>query len=266
MRKRRKRVYYQKSYRIKKKKPIFKKGFFWPVILAFLCLAGLSYFFFLSSFFQIKTLNVSGQEKVSQDDILNIADREIENRFIFFKTKSIFLLDAETIRDSILSLYPQVLGVVFERHLPDTLDIKVTERKPSALWCFPADCYLIDGQGIAFEELAGESDLIEIIAQGEEESFSLGEETMDKNIISLILETESKTEEKTGLDIIKVWAGSQGRLDFETSEGWDIYFNTEEDIDWQITKLGLVLEKEIPSGQRGDLEYIDLRFTRVYYK
>ncbi len=40
----------------------------------------------------------------------------------------------------------------------------------------------------------------------------------------------------------------------------DLNFDLKNSIDWQMTKLNLVLEKEIPPEKRGDLEYIDLRF------
>ena len=59
---------------------------------------------------------------------------------------------------------------------------------------------------------------------------------------------------------------SEKRLNTKTSEGWEIYFNLKGDLNWQITELGLVSEKQIPLEDRGELEYIDLRFSRVYYK
>jgi cell division septal protein FtsQ len=266
MKKRRKRVYYQKSYRIKKKSPVFKRAFFWPAILAFLCLGGLSYFFFLSPFFQIKEINIEGQEKVFEEDILNIINRKTENNLLFFKTKSIFLIDVLTMREDILTANPQVLGVTFERHLPSSLNVKISERKPAAVWCHLSECYFIDNLGIAFEKLLENSDLIKIASLNEIENFSLGEEILEKSLVSLVLEIQKKTEEKTGLKLLRAQVGSQNRIDFKTSEGWNVYFNTEEDVDWQITKLALVLEKEISLEDRGDLEYIDLRFARVYYK
>ncbi len=60
---------------------------------------------------------------------------------------------------------------------------------------------------------------------------------------------------------------SPTRLDVKTIEGWWVYFSTAFDIDLQITKLNLLLEKEISQEDRGVLKYIDLRFKdRAYYK
>ena len=49
-------------------------------------------------------------------------------------------------------------------------------------------------------------------------------------------------------------------LNVKTSEDWEVYLNPQEDINWQLTKLGAVLEEEIPLEKRKDLEYIELRF------
>jgi len=55
-------------------------------------------------------------------------------------------------------------------------------------------------------------------------------------------------------------------LDAETTEGWTVRFNLKGDLDWQVTELRLALEKQISPEKRKSLEYIDLRFSRVYYK
>lgn len=57
---------------------------------------------------------------------------------------------------------------------------------------------------------------------------------------------------------------SEEKIDVRTAEGWAIYFNLKENLNWQITKLAAVLEKRIPQGKRENLKYIDLRFEKVY--
>jgi len=50
------------------------------------------------------------------------------------------------------------------------------------------------------------------------------------------------------------------KLVAETSEKWQIYFNLQDDINWQMTKLKAVLAEKIPENQRKNLEYIEVRF------
>ncbi len=264
--KKRRKYRYQKSYRIKRKKPIFKKEFFWPGFLALLCLGGLSYFFLFSSFFQIKDINIEGEQKVSRGDILAGIEKEIGKKILFFETKSVFLVNAAEIREALFAAYPQIVGISFERQLPDSLNVQVTEREARAIWC-REECYLMDSRGIIFEK-AGQDlpDLVKVVVSEYPEETDLGEKAVDEEILSIILEIEFKLKDKVGLKIEEARATSKERIDFKTDEGWEIYFNAREDVNWQITKLNLVLEKEISPEKREQLDYIDLRFTRVYYK
>ena len=59
---------------------------------------------------------------------------------------------------------------------------------------------------------------------------------------------------------------SNSRFNAKTQEGWEIYFNPKENLDWQLTELALVLKQKIPPDERKNLEYIDLRFNKVYIK
>ena len=59
---------------------------------------------------------------------------------------------------------------------------------------------------------------------------------------------------------------SDRRFNAKTAEGWEVYFTPKEDLNWQITELKAVLENEISPERRGNLEYIDLRFEKIYIK
>ena len=137
-------------------------------------------------------------------------------------------------------------------------DLRTGPLQPAALWCGNKECFLSDENGRIFKKAApeAETDLIRVF--GEKELFS--------QQIDRILEIKSKLEKNLKMEIKKAHLVSPKRLDLENSEGWRIYFNLEEDSDWQIQKLGLVLEKQISPEERKNLKYIDLRFSRVYYK
>jgi len=52
-----------------------------------------------------------------------------------------------------------------------------------------------------------------------------------------------------------------------TEKGWQIYFNTNLNVETQLDKLVLIYEKKIKELGIDNLEYIDLRFgNRVFYK
>ncbi len=102
--------------------------------------------------------------------------------------------------------------------------------------------------------------MIKIKKSAGDKELKLGDRVLEKELLSSILEIESKL--KNNLKIIpeEALVVSEERINLKTSEGWEIYLNPKGDIEWQLTKLRVDLEEEIPQERRKDLEYIELRF------
>jgi len=106
-----------------------------------------------------------------------------------------------------------------------------------------------------------------IISLGEiNQNFVVGELFLLKNRIKDFLEIEKILKNNLKIEIKDLIVISEKRLNVRTREGWEIYFNLEKDIKLQITKLEVLLEQEILIEKRKNLEYIDLRFERIFYK
>jgi len=217
----------------------------WFMVLAAIIAVVILYYLFFSNFFQIKKIKVAGQNMVAREDILAI-----------IPAANIFLIDAAETERNILNSFPRIAMAEVRRALPDTLDIKVTERLAAAIWC-QERCFLIDENGIIFDKAPAEIDLIGIFGE---------RELLGKEMIGRITELKTKLKEKSGVGATKAFIVSEDRLNLQVSDGWKIYFNLKGDLDWQIQELGLVLEKQIPPEKIKNLEYIDLNFSRVYYK
>lgn len=237
---------YRKPYKIKRRKSIFKNRFFWLGFLALFAIEGIVYFLFFSGIFQIEKIIVSGGEKVSEESVKAFIPRE-----------NIFLIDVKEIEKNILNNFPQIGKVEIHRSFPDALNVLATERLPVALWCQEPRCFLVDNEGVIFEGSASETDLIKITGP---------KEILDKEKISQIMGIKEKLEDGLGVTTTQAFISTEGRLNIKTSEGWEAYFNLKGDLDWQIQELSLVLEKQISPIKRKILEYIDLRFSRVFYK
>ena len=102
--------------------------------------------------------------------------------------------------------------------------------------------------------------LIKIKKAIKDKELKLGDRVLEKELISAILEIESKLENDLKIPIEEVLVVSDERINIKTSDGWEIYLNPKGDIEWQLTKLRVDLEEEIPQERRKDLEYIELRF------
>jgi len=253
---------FYKRYRpkVKRKKSIFKNRFFWISCLVLVILGVFFYFLFFSSFFQVKKIIISGNERVSEKEIQDIIQKNLKKRFLFFSTESIFLTNLNKVKKDILSNFPQISDIEISRRFPDVLNIIVLERIEVAKFCRLDNCFSLSSDGVIFKENQSKENLIEIEDKREIIlSFNLGQKIIEKENLEKILKIQKYISEEFEFGIKKFILFNE-KLVVQTTENWEIYFNLNEDLDWQLTKLDLVLKEKIPSQKRRNLEYIELRF------
>lgn len=267
---------YKKPYRLRKRKSILKSRFFWLAILILIIFGGIFYLICFYSFFQVKEIKISGNEKVSSENLENLLTGKINQKILFFSSESIFLANFSEIKKEILKDFLLVEEINLERKLPHTILLQVKERKPAAIFC-PIrkstisngvnqndNCFFVDKKGIIFEPIdqnnLTRNDLV-ILKKEVEGEMNLGETIAAQEKISKILEVSLKLKDLK-IPFEEILIVSEERINVKTSEGWQIYFNPERDLNWQLTKLKVVLEEDyLPQ------EYIDLRFgDRAFVK
>ena len=267
---------YRKPYRIKKKKSIIKSRFFWFPILFLIIFGTIVYFFCFFKEFQIKNILVSSDFAYEKQDILNqkvknFIEREITREILFFHSKSIFFIDKKEVKKNIFQVFPNISKIELKKRLPNTLIVEIKKREPVALFCIDTNCFLIDGNGVIFQNteslnfLKTEGFFLKIKNPNSKKESKLGENVIEKEKLSKILEIKSKLDKDFNILILEVAIVSDERLNAKTDRGWQIYFNQKESISWQLTKLKFALEQKIPKEKREDLEYIDLRFGNMVY-
>ena len=258
----------RKPYRIKRKKSILKNRFFWLGVLVLIISIGLFYLICFWDFFQVEKIEISGNQEIKTENIKNLIEKEISKKILFIPSKSIFLADLKMTEKNLLEKYPQIAEVNLERKFPRGLKVEIEERKPVAIFIQDEDSFFIDKEGVIFKEDTN-NEMLKIKNLIFSEELKLGERVIEKEKLSQILEIETGLEKDIKVQIETAEIVSDRRLNVKTSEGWEIYFNLENDLDWQITELGLVLEKlekQVLPGKRENLEYIDLRFDKISYK
>ena len=80
---------------------------------------------------------------------------------------------------------------------------------------------------------------------------------------SLYLDEELK--KKVAIKILRCFV-SDSKIQAETEMGWNLIFNPHVDTDEQVEDLILVLEKQVSEEDREKIDYIDLRFDKIFYK
>ena len=270
--------------RFKQKKPILKTKVFWDCVLGFVFIVVFVYFLFFSPVFEITDVGVIMPSSFSSHalEIERIAQEEIHTQlFGFIEKNTYFLVDEKSIENRILDLYPEIKNVSIRKEFLGTLVIEIKLRQPVAIWCYQemTDCFLIDNLAIIFSRFQTTSenaahkaeaeqttnDLLLIICE-QEDIRGILENAAEKKVIDEMLLIYDAFLNDIEIEVDRFVSDGQTTCNVKTKEGWDAYFKLGGDIKLTLTKLKLLFEKEISKEQRKNLSYIDLRFSKVYYK
>lgn len=97
-------------------------------------------------FFRVSTITVSGETRYDRNELIQTSG-VIEGDNLFF-------LRGRGIVNSLCNTYPYLDTVKLKRHLPDTLEIAVTERVPLMTVRLPSNgLYYLDGDGKVLEKV-----------------------------------------------------------------------------------------------------------------
>jgi cell division septal protein FtsQ len=255
------------GYRSKKKSFFLFRKFFLISLAVVSVIGGSLYFFLFSSYFEIKEIRVtssSGDLVLPITEIKNTIRDSVESNGILGKAKSIFLANLKKGDKTLKEKFPSIANVVLSRSFPNVLAAQIEERKPVAIFCKNEECFLIDSMGVIFQRTdknCQDKFFIEsIIYSG---PLDLGRRVVEEENMSQILEITKKIE-KNNISVLTAEIASEKRINTQTDEGWSIYFNSQKDIDIQLSDLSLLLKEKIPQEKRKDLKYIDLRFEKIY--
>jgi cell division septal protein FtsQ len=256
---------WKKPYRVKRKKSLLKSAYFRFSLLFVFFASGIFYLICLSPLFQLKSVEISGNQKIETQSAENFVREKMSKKIMFFKTGSIFLTSAKSIKNSLLSEYSLIDSVLIKKKISGQVFIAIEERQPVAVVYIGGSYYYLDSKGIVFEKIsAQDAGKTEILAYDFPAEAVLGQKIIEPDLLSKILDITGQLNKDSGIFAASAEVVSKQRLNIKTSEGWEIYFNLSGDLDWQMTELKTVLENKISSEKRGNLEYIDLRFDMIF--
>lgn len=97
-------------------------------------------------------------------------------------------------------------------------------------------------------------------------SLSLLDEVINEEKLSQIIEINRAFDNVLPVKITHFITNSNDMLHAVTEQGWSVYFVLKSDMQMDITKLKLLFDEELDAEKTKNLEYIDLRFSKAYYK
>lgn len=131
----RKQYYNRQNYQ-NKKTPFSVKRKSLIAVLTFLFLGGFFYLFLLSPIFEIKEIKISGNKKISVEEInMEINDYINRSFLLFWKSRNILLFNSATVGESLTGKYLFIDNVKITKKYFNKINIEIKERGVFAIWC-----------------------------------------------------------------------------------------------------------------------------------
>ncbi len=228
-------------------------------------MCGAVYLFVFHPLFQTELITIINTKNLKEGTLRDFIDSRVSSKFLFFESRSIFLISGGEIRNEILGETSVIKDISIRRVFPAKLEVEIEERKPFAIWCGSVDiknCYYIDEEGIVFQKADTFSKRFPLFVKE-------GEVFPGKEIIKIeCLRAISLAEEellKMGVVVSHSRVPTEKTIKVLTVDGWKVYFSVDE-ISRELANLRIILG-EIKENERKKLDYIDMRFgDRIFYK
>lgn len=224
-----------------------RKGFkyiLYALILVF-CIA----FLLTSSLFNIKTINVTGNVRVSQQEVIRLSGLNYQQNIFRINTK-------ETMKAIFQN--PYVKKIKIRRALPNIINIDIIERKPLVLVPYVGSYLFVDQEGIVVEINSSIKELkLPIITGLKFNTFKLGEEIKVQSkeqlegVVKLINEVT-----KTGIsqEITEINTADMENIKLITKSGIKVNLGDASNIEEKLPMAKAILQDLNKKNLKGTVE------------
>lgn len=229
-----------------------------------------------SSLMQIERVEIRGVQSLAvagiEEKVFEFIDQKA---WLVLSGRNYFIFSSDKLASQLQSDFKRIRHVEVIRRFPDRLEIAIEERRAVFVWCSRDSCYLVDEEGLPYQEADFESAEIRennlIVVKNESgQAVEEGRQILSPESIDFLLNIGSGISEETGIgvkDTFSTPSPVSGDFLADSIEGWKIYLNQSLGVDKTVDMLKVVLEKNIRPEDRSKLEYIDLRTeNKVYYR
>ena len=237
-----------------------------------LVLVGLGYLVYGSSVFAIKQIDIANSSNAEKLAVRKVADDYLAQKHYYLPYfKNIFLVDVDQLSDTLAMAFPQARNINVAKHYLNGLSISLEKREALGIWCYTQtnQCVYFSNDRLAFAEAAVSSgSLLLAINDQIDQPVALGQSVTTPEMLAFILKLQlTLNRQAIGFNKIIIPADELFRVNVVTSEGWQIYLNTNEDVIAQMSSLEIFMTQKLTADQRAKLVYLDVRIPdRVYYK
>ncbi len=252
------------------------------------------YFFFLSPYYETKTIAVEGVRFISSNEFIEDLQAYVDSHtFLGVQTKNLLLLNKKKLESALSQKY-LFSRITIEKKLPNTLFITIEERNVVYRVIGTGHEYLVDDQGIVVRRVTNFTKRPTVLSLNPQDPASIdvsypvirpeGDQFVnlifisdtvmgvgqklfsDKNLLFL-QEVIVVSHDGIALEKILFDQPLPQVMRAQTNQGWDIIFNTNDSVEAQLKRLTIVLKEQVGERNMPRLEYVDLRLgNSVYYK
>lgn len=222
------------------------------ILLALVCV----YLFLHSTIFNIDKVDVSGNKKITSEEITALAG--------ITPGENLFKLDRELIERSV-EIHPVVKNAQLIRHLPHTAEIKIEERTSWAIIPYEDLFLLVDDEGHCLDKLnrLPDGNLPIITMDQMPQRVNLGQ-AVNQDAIRMIKTVWKSFDRQDRSNISQFhYINKQKSLLLYTLEGTEVRYGTLERVDEKAANFTetLKIEASLHNEGKEQLDYVDLRFS-----
>ena len=218
-------------------------------ILFLLLLVFIAAFLMTSSLFNIRTINVTGNNRVSQQEIIRLSGLSYQQNIFRINSK-------ETMKNIFQS--PYVEKIKIRRGLPNIINVDIIEREPLVLVPYVGSYLFVDSQGIVVEINSSISDMkLPVIKGLKFNTFKLGEEIKVENKLQLTSVIKLINEiKKVGIiqEIAEINTENILNLELKTKSGIKINLGDDSNINMKIPLAKAILQDLNSKNLKGTVE------------
>jgi len=241
----------QPGERLKEARP--QRKFPWKLFFGLFLGLGIFYWLFLSNYFQIKNVEITGNESLDQAEIIK--------RLPLFK--NIFLTNLSLVEQKLKQDFPEIAEVVIYKGLPSVLKVLILERKPQIAWQTGGEIYLVDREGVCYKKVSlSELSGLVLVRDLLDLPVTLGQKIVPAGFVEFLTNANQLLNERGQIRIHQaLLKGNTFDLDLLLDRNIHLYLDPLREVEPQVeTFIKIITEK-------GDLihEYVDVRIPGLAY-
>jgi cell division septal protein FtsQ len=229
------------------------------------------YILFFSPILKINYINISGNNRVAQHELLEIAWKQIRTKKFFILPQNNLLLSNKDDLNKAFDNKFSFENISIDKKLAHTLNIEVQEKSYAFVWVENEVYYYSDIDGYIIKEISP----LDI----KEKKYPIIENQLDNKIVNKKIELNqnvfnfiidaynsiSTKNEEYKIDKF-ILSEDQNTIKLKLENGPEIIFNLNNELEAQLAKLGIIKTEKL-KNDFDTKSYIDLRFgDRVYYR